>query len=308
MTTMVTLTDELHRRILEQIDPPNRVMAPIRWYGGKGHLARQLLRLLPIGRIYVEPYCGAASLFWHKSPHPVEVLNDLNGDVINLFRVLQDPETFKEFFHRVLFTPYSRADFIRAIRYDGDDPVMRAWSFYARCNMGFGGREGRRPSDWGTTLAVKGRMARSVLGLRSRLKLLAFWHDRLTRVQLDNRDALEVIGYWDTRETVFYIDPPYIPETRDGGRAYRCEADVEHHKQLVDLLLTIKGNAMVSGYGHPLYRRLEEAGWQRYEISTSCHVAGRTRGSRLRGAGAIREREPRTEIVWVKGAIQQRLL
>ena len=120
---------------LDHIAKPRRMMAPIIRYGGKGHMVKNLLPQLPWGKTYVEPYCGAASLFWgKKTNHSVEVLNDMDDLLVNLFRVLQDPKTYKGFRHRIIWTPYSMEEFKRALAYHGDDSMMRAWAFYTRMN------------------------------------------------------------------------------------------------------------------------------------------------------------------------------
>jgi len=91
---------EISRHIRSKIPKPNRVMAPVTWYGGKGNIVKKIIPHIPEGYPYVEPYCGAASVFWHLSPpRKVEVLNDIYGEIINLFRVLQNPETFEELAH-----------------------------------------------------------------------------------------------------------------------------------------------------------------------------------------------------------------
>jgi len=135
---------------------------------------------------------------------------------------------------------------------------------------------------------------------RGRFRLLTIWHDRLTRVQLDNRDALEVGRYWDSPETFFYIDPPYVSETRKSKKVYANEPPDEHHRKLVSLLLTIQGGAAVSGYDHDIYRPLENAGWRRYEFQTVCHAACKHRYNNLQGKGTALKHVPRTEILWVK--------
>ena len=94
-----------------------------------------------------------------------------------------------------------------------------------------------------------------------RLSMLDTWRWRLMMVQIDCRDALEVIRYWDSPDTLFYVDPPYINETRKTLNAYAHEMSTEQHKELVKLLLGIKGKAVVSGYEHPLYSPFAQAGW-----------------------------------------------
>lgn len=291
--------------ILESIPPPNRTMAPFPWFGGKGMLAKKIIPLLPQATTYVEPYAGAASVFWHlPQPYPVEVLNDLDGRIVNLFRVLQDRAKFEELAHRLVWTPYARDEFRRALAIlqdpDASD-IDRAWGFFVAQNQGFSGLA-NSDGDWGRALGGTDRgMATNTNRWRGRLKLLAHWHDRLTRVQIDSIDALKCIRYWDTPDTLFYVDPPYVLETRKGG-GYAHEADDQHHQALVQLLLDIQGKAVLSGYDHPLYKPLEEAGWHKILIPTVAHAAGRVRGSGLRGEGMATAKVPRFEVIWSNAA------
>lgn len=297
---------ELDAGVLENIPQPNRVMAPFRWPGGKGNLAKWVIGHLPqTAKVYVEPYAGAASVLWHlPKPYPIEVLNDLDERIVNLFRVLQDREKFEELLHRLVWTPYARAEFVRALEvlaaWDEHDEVSRAWAFFVAQNQGFGGKA-NSAGNWGRVLnKVANGMAEAAARWRSRLKYLTWWHDRLTRVQIDNRDALEVIRYWDTPETLFYLDPPYVLDTRKGGEIYRHEASIEHHEALVQTLLEVQGQVVLSGYDHPVYRPLEEAGWLKVSRETASHLAGRIRGSRLQGKSAALQHAKRVECLWIK--------
>lgn len=290
---------------MRHIPTPNRVMAPCRWYGGKALLAKHIVPLLPRGRVYVEPYMGMASVFWHLDPpYPVEVLNDIDGRVVNLFRVLQDRAMFCDFAHRVRWTMYARDELQRAIDTPDDSPpVDRAWAFFVRCNMGMSGIPAVTAGKWSRTFESSRGMAETASKWRSRVSLLRAWHDRLSRVQIDSRDALEVIRYWDTPDTVFYLDPPYVHSTRAKGNTavYGSEQSDSHHAELVATLLAINGQAVLSGYDTPIYAPLTAAGWRRVDIETACFAAGRVRGSGLQGIGAVMEKAPRTEVLWVKG-------
>jgi len=288
------------REILDSIPKPKRVMAPFRWFGGKGKMASKIVPLVPCGKIYVEPYCGAASVFWYmKSPREIEVLNDLNSEIINLFRVLQNKELFDKLAHRLCWTPYSLAEFTRALGMESDDPVDRAWAFFTKQGQGFGG-EAKSKGNWGRAFTSSRDMAMMVSIWETRLSQLYHFHDRLTRVQFDNRDALDVIKYWDSDKTVFYLDPPYISDVRKYKIAYRHETTDGHHLKLVELLLSIKGQAALSGYNNDIYKPLENAGWTKYTFKTACRAAGRVRGSNLQGKGAATKHQPRTECLWVK--------
>lgn len=280
----------------------DRLRAPVQWYGGKGNMVAKIRRHVPLGgRPYCEPYMGAASLFFSRPPAPVEVLNDQDGDLVNLFHCLQDPVHFNELKHRLRHTLYSRAEFARALDIlatPGEtDPVLRAWAFFVAQNQGFSG-VAQTVGCWGRSFVSSGGCAETVSKWLMRLVMLDDWHRRLVLAQIDNRDALEVIRYWDNPEAVFYVDPPYHHETRTDRRVYAVEPDHDHHVQLVETLLACQGAVVLSGYEHPVYAPLTDAGWTVTRYETACHAAGRGRGSRLRGAGACREKVPRTELVW----------
>jgi len=276
---------------------PNRIMAPFRYFGGKGNLVKQIVPLLPKGKVYVEPFCGAASVYWHlpDGAYPNVVLNDIDQNIYNLFKVLQDRKLFEDFWHKVVWTPYSLDMFRDAMNYDSDDPVHRAWAFYVRQNQGFGGKaKSESECYWGKTFVSARNMADTSNSWRGRMKLLIWWHDRLTKVQIDNRDALQVIEYWDTSETVFYVDPPYMQETRKSGE-YEYEIDNNYHKKLLELLKNIKGKVVLSGYNSDLYNDML-SDWQKIEIHTYCHAAGRVRTSNLLCKGNAPKR---TEVIWM---------
>jgi DNA adenine methylase len=297
------LIDELTNEFLDSIPTPSRPMAPFWWVGGKGNLAPWILRYLPKGHTYVEPFAGAASVFWHlPEPYPVEVLNDIDGRIVNFYRVLQDQEKFRELLHRLIWTPYSMAEFARALATLRDpeaDDVSKAWAFFVAQNQGFGGKA-NKVGDWGRNLRAGARgMPGTTNSWRGRLKLLTYWHERLSRVQIDSVDGVEAIRYWDTPDTVFYVDPPYVLDTRVDKEVYANELTLEDHQRLVETLLQVKGKVVLSGYDHPVYRPLEEVGWVKVARETACHVAGRWRKSGLQGSGSAKSKVPRTEVLWV---------
>jgi len=296
--------DELKKEFLDGIPVPSRPMAPFQWAGGKGRVARWIVQYVPAGRIYVEPFAGAASVFWHlPSSFPVEVLNDVDGDIANLYRVLQDRAKFEELAHRLIFTPYARAEFERALQVLKDPnatDIDRAWAFFVKQNQGFGGIPNTTRGNWGRTITqVTNNMAETTSKWRSRLKLLNLWHERLSRVQIDCTDGLACIKYWDTPDTVFYIDPPYVPDTRKTLRLYKNEPDLGYHKRLVETILAAKGKILLSCYDHPVYFPLAKAGWHRLTKETVCHMVGRIRGSKLQGLGAVKTHAPRTETLYL---------
>jgi DNA adenine methylase len=123
-------------------------------------------------------------------------------------------------------------------------------------------------------------------------------HERIMRVQIEHRDFRELIPLYDTKDTLFYLDPPYIHATRSGG-GYNYECSDKDHEDLVEILLNIKGKAMLSGYIHNIYTKLENAGWVRHDFNTACYAVGRTRQTGILGDGSAREKCKRVESVWM---------
>lgn len=116
-------------------------------------------------------------------------------------------------------------------------------------------------------------------------------------MQLDNRDFRRVILAYDKPDTFFYMDPPYVPDTRKSGD-YRYEMNVQDHVDLVEQLLNVAGKVLLSGYDTELYRPLEDAGWERREFAVTCSAAARTKTSGLQGKGNVTKKQQRIEVIW----------
>jgi DNA adenine methylase len=259
----------------------------LRWHGGKWNLAPWVIGFFPPHRCYVEPFGGAASVLIRKPRSYAEVYNDLDGDVVNLFRVLRSARA-AELIKLVRLTPFSRVDFKDA--YDAsDEPVERARRLIVRSFMGFGSngharstgfransnRSGTTPAhDWSN---YPDALARIV--------------DRLSGVVVENRDAKEVMAAHDTSETLHYVDPPYVLSTRsDTSKDYAVELSDTDHAELLQFLRTLKGTVILSGYPHSLY---DDAlnNWHRLERK---HLADGAR--------------ERTEVLWINRPYNLNLL
>jgi DNA adenine methylase len=280
----------------------DRLRAPIQWFGGKGNMIKKLMNHVPLGgKPYCEPFMGAANLFFARPPAPVEVLNDTDDDLINLFKCLQDKNIFEELSHRLRYTLYARAEFIESIKILQDklmtDKVLRAWAFFVKLNMGINNTS-NSSNGWSKKFISKRGCADNVNSWIMRLTMLEDWHKRLLMTQIDNRDALEVIKYWDTDETVFYIDPPYIHETRKSKNVYNQECNDDYHKNLVQVILDCKGAIVLSGYEHEIYQPLIEAGWNCTKYHTACHAVINSRILKIQDNKSNIQRFPRTECVY----------
>ena len=235
-----------------------------RYYGGKGHLAPWIVRNLPHHQTYVEPFCGAASVLFHKPRCYAEVLNDKDVDIMNLFAVLRN-EMAPRLLDALYCTPYSLDEYHGAYAQDTDEPIERARRFLVRSSMGFfadscnpdNPRPGFRADVW----RKGGIPAHYWACLPERLM---FFIERLRGVVIHNMDAFDLIRKYDRPDTLFYIDPPYVADTRTQAdhHRYRHEMDDDGHRKLVDMCLHLQGKAAVSYYAHPIYKAFTEAGWR----------------------------------------------
>lgn len=240
----------------------------LRYHGGKWKLATWIIDHLPAHRTYVEPFGGAASVLLRKPRSYAEIYNDLDGEVVNLFRVARDRGD--ELARALSLTPFAREEF--KLSYEPtSDPLEQARRTVTRSAMGFG------TSSIGRTTGFRASSTRN--GQTPANDLRFFPHalmpliERLKGVTIENRDALEVMRAYDSLETAFYIDPPYVASTRDSGRDYRHEMDDADHARLAEAIHTIKGFVILSGYGSPLYSDLYP-GWRKVYRATRADAAG----------------------------------
>lgn len=259
----------------------------LRWHGGKWLLAPWIIAHLPPHRIYVEPFGGAASVLLRKPRAYAEIYNDLDSELVNLFRVLRGPRA-GELVEQLRLTPFARVEFVGAYE-PSDDPVEGARRMIIRSLMGFGSA-----AAMGRSSGFRANSSRSGTtpghDWANYPDLLPEIIARLAGVVIEQLDAMDVMRRHDGSATLHYVDPPYVHATRSGGNPYctkhkyRHELDEAAHVALLDGLRGLVGMVVLSGYPHPLY---DEAltGWQRVE----------------RAALADGARE-RTEVLWINPA------
>ena len=274
-------------------------------------MTAKLLPLVPQHTTYCEVFGGGAALLFSKRPSPVEVYNDIDSALYEFFRVLADSALFEQFHRRVALLPYSRElyDECRATWEEQTDIVERVWRWYVVARQSFGGRFG---GGWGLVLAASTRgMAETTSTWISGLAELPAFHRRVQRVQIEHLDWRRCLEQYDTPETFFYLDPPYVTETRSAKR-YAHELTMADHVELVERVQVLTGMVMLSAYPHDLYLPLAAAGWDETRFETACYAAGRTRATGIRGDGAALRMQARTEVVWRNAACvrgrQERLL
>lgn len=227
------------------------------WYGGKFSHLDWLLPLLPKCHHYCEPFAGSAAVLLNRDPSAVETYNDLDGEVVNFFRVLRDsPE---ELARRIGLTPFAREEFAIACQLDPDATQLeRARRFYVRARQVRTGLA--QTATLGRWANCKKTSRAGMSGVVSRwlggVEALPGIAERLLRVQIENRPATDVIQLYDSAETFFYCDPPYVHATRGDAKAYRCEMNDRQHQELADVLSAVAGKVALSNYDCELLDRL----------------------------------------------------
>jgi DNA adenine methylase len=266
------------------------------WYGGKSVLAPVIVRLIPKHQTYVEVFGGSGAVLLAKSPSPVEIFNDIDQGLINFFRVLRDPTKWDRFYRMVGLTPYSRREYLdaQATWTNEPDDIKRAASWFLIARGCFSGKFSNQFS-YSITTTNQGRADRveKWLAAVDRLPSIA---SRLLDVLMECLDFRDLIPRYDTPNTIFYLDPPYMHGTRIEPSAYDYEMSDEDHVQLVQLLLKIQGMGILSGYQHETYTPLETAGWTRQDIKVLCYA------NLASGAGTRKER---IESLWLSPGLLQ---
>lgn len=259
----------------------------LRYHGGKFRLAQWVMQFFPPHEIYTEAFGGAAGVLLQKERSHGEVYNDLDGDVVNFFRVLRDPDTRLELARQCQLTPYAREEFELAWKASAT-PMERARRLCIRAYMGFGSA-GATKGSTGFRTDLKRRFTTAQQDWAAYPEAIAVAGARFAGVLIENRPAIEVLAQHDGPSTLHFVDPPYVHATRvmRKGGAYRHEMTDAQHLELLGVLQGLSGMVVLSGHDHPLYQKAL-AGW----------ISNRTqhRVSTGRGTGL------RTEIAWINPA------
>lgn len=216
----------------------------IPWVGGKRRLAKHLLPLFPEHKCYVEPFCGGAALFFRKNASKVEVINDINGELINLYRVVKNH--LEEFVRQFKWALSSRQVFEweKATPIEVLTDIQRAARFYYLQNMAFGAKIEGQTFGTATTAPV----GINLLRLEENLSTA---HLRLARTTIEHLGWMECIEKYDRLHTLFYLDPPYW-----GTQGYGVEFGLEQYDAIACMARKIKGNMIISVNDIPEMRQV----------------------------------------------------
>jgi DNA adenine methylase len=232
----------------------------IPWLGGKRRLADIIIPRFPPHRCYVEVFAGGAALYFLRQPAEVEVINDVNGDVINLYRVVQNH--LEEFVRQFKWALSSREIFkwMKSTPCETLTDIQRAARFYYLQHQAFGGRV--QGQTWGTATTAP---AMNLLRIEESLSAA---HLRLASAYIERLDWKDCIKRYDREHSFFYMDPPYWQT-----EGYGVPFDWAEYETMATLMRTIKGKAMLSINDHPDIRRCFE-GFHVVEVPIKYTVGG----------------------------------
>lgn len=242
------------------------------WYGGKFNHLNWILPLLPECHHYCEPFAGSAAVLMNRAPAKIETYNDIDGEVVNFFRVLRTKRD--QLVEALTLTPFSREEFSLSLHSDADlNELERARRFYIRARQVRTGLA--QTASLGRWANCKMTSRAGMSGVVSRwlggIAMLPEIAERLLRVQIENRPALEVVKLYDDKDTLFYCDPPYPHQSRGDAKAYGFEMSDAEHARLAKTLKAAKAKVAISGYRCDLMDTLY-SGWQRVESpAKKCH-------------------------------------
>jgi DNA adenine methylase len=258
----------------------------MRYHGGKYRCAERIISLFPPHGAYVEPFAGAASVMLRKERSRCEIYNDLDSEVVNVFRVLRDPGSAARLADLLYLTPFAHAEL--DLSYEPtDDDVERARRTIARSFLGYSSAAASKDHKTGFRAKQTGRGWTPARDFASYPEHIAQFVERFRGVVIENDNALKIIRQHDSDDTLFYCDPPYPLSTRyegaQWGHCYRYDMSDGEHRMLAEILRSVRGMTIISTYQSALYDRLF-SDWTRIEFEA-------------RGSGQ-RASVPRREVIY----------
>lgn len=278
----------------------------ISWYGGKARMANQIINIMPRHKTYVEVFGGGGHVLLNKPRAPLEVYNDLNKGLFCLFNTLRDEEASKELQKQLQLTSYSKNEFdfarntwfnkyidiekeIEDLKEAFEKGVIEKDTFekelknleielykaqidvarmtYVLSTQSFSATLNSWSRDLRGKTGLSPAVKKYLNGIDKNLPIVV---NRMRTVQVENLSFEHILEKYDSKDTFFYLDPPYIHETREEGstNVYNHEMDNSMHKMLVKILLNLKGKFILSGYDHPIYDPLSEGKFKKVKLGS----------------------------------------
>lgn len=262
-------------------------MKVLKWPGSKWSISNEIINIFPRHNIYIEPFFGSGAIFFSKAAVKTEILNDLDHDIFNLFKVIRDSS--KELAELIALTPYSREEYLNSYQRSGSN-IEIARQFIVRSNMARAGMQ-YYSSSW--------RHAGPVLGSKNYQRVTGEWKklpgyilaaaERLKDAEIENCDALDLVNKYNTSDTLIYLDPPYLLSTRR-QRYYNIEmTENEEHIFLLRSVINHNGPVVISGYDSELYNN-QLIGWTKKYIKCNAEQG-----------------KHRTEVIWCNFQISKQI-
>jgi DNA adenine methylase len=258
--------------VIAQAHPDEKVMhhvkPPFGYYGAKQRIASRIIKMMPPHNAWVEAFCGSAAITFAKKQAPIEIINDKNGEIVNLFEQLRN--NYEELCRLITLTPYAREEFLKARLWEKNlSRIERARRFLVTCMMTVNGTQNSQCGFSYSSSYVRQGMEARVSRWNNLPERLAKVAERLRHVRIENRDARELLGMFLNRPaTLVYLDPPYFVKRQYG---YVIDAnDKSFHEELLTLCCKAKCMILLSGYDTDIYNDmlLSQDGWERKIIET----------------------------------------
>lgn len=218
----------------------------LRYPGAKYKIADWIISYIPEHKVYVEPYAGSLAVLLNKERSHIETINDINGDVVNLFKVIRNyPNELEELLY---WTPYAREEYNGSFE-ETNNPIEKARRFCIQCWMGFGASNAYKNGFKSGQQDKSPNPSKGWAELPAMVKITA---ERLRGVQIENLPALDVLKRYNTPDVFLYLDPPYYPDKRK-GYLYKYEMDKMDHEEMLKQICKHPGKILLSGYDNDLY-------------------------------------------------------
>ena len=247
-------------------------------------MLKEIISLFPPHKTYVEPFGGGAHVLISKQPSELEIYNDIDENLVNLFMVLKDPDKFYKLYKLLLLTPYSKEEFeySKETLNSTQNDIENAYKYFIMSRMSF---NGLFKSNWAYARNKScGGMSSQTSSWLNGTENLPLIHKRLQSVIIENEDFREIFKKYSAEDVLIYADPPYVPDTRVSKSAYKYELTLDDFDDLVRILLETKSKIILSNYRHEFFERLEKHNWKRIDIEKSVHASigrGNTRNKRI---------------------------
>lgn len=272
--------------------------SPINWYGGKFYMKNAICEIINRAntKTLVDGF-GGSGIISLNCTNDIIIYNDIHQCLYLLFKLLRDENTRDKLIEQIQLTPYSRDEFMDCKKTwkTEVDEIEKVRKFYTSImqSVGATGEGGWCYAKSNSRRGMSQAVSRWLGNVDDNMVNVI---EKLRTMQIENLDVLELIKKYDKEDICFYLDPPYITETRKAKEVYDYEMTEKQHEELVDALLNTKGKVILSGYDHIIYNKLEENGWNKIFLGDFSKRSQRANDGQL---------EKGQEFLWINFSIEE---